>query len=143
MENQYISLPMVALRGMTILPEMVIHFDVSRSRSIESVQKAMQNKEQKVFLVAQRELNIEEPEQEDVYEIGCVATIKQVAKMNKNLFRVLITGEERAKLIQMTEIDGYLWQMLRLLRIITIMSRNSSVNVRRRRDFKRFSLSIR
>ena len=108
MENQYISMPMVALRGMTILPEMVIHFDVSRSRSIESVQKAMQNKEQKVFLVAQRELNIEEPEQEDVYEIGCVATIKQVAKMNKNLFRVLITGEERAKLIQMTEIDGYL-----------------------------------
>ena len=66
MENQYISMPMVALRGMTILPEMVIHFDVSRSRSIESIQKAMQNKEQKVFLVAQRELNIEEPVQQDV-----------------------------------------------------------------------------
>ena len=108
MENQYISMPMVALRGMTILPEMVIHFDVSRSRSIESVQKAMQNKEQKVFLVAQRELNIEEPTQKDVYEIGCIATIKQVAKMNKNVFRVLITGEQRAKLVQMVEENGSL-----------------------------------
>ena len=108
MENQYISMPMVALRGMTILPEMVIHFDVSRSRSIESVQKAMQSKEQKVFLVAQREVNIEEPTQKDVYEVGCIATIKQLAKMNKNIFRVLITGEERAKLVQMTEIDGRL-----------------------------------
>ncbi len=108
MENQYISMPMVALRGMTILPEMVIHFDVSRSRSIESVQKAMQSNEQKVFLVAQREVNIEEPTQKDVYEIGCIATIKQLAKMNKNIFRVLITGEERAKLVRMTETDGRL-----------------------------------
>lgn len=108
MEKEYISIPMVALRGMTILPEMVIHFDVSRSRSIESIQKAMQNKEQKVFLVAQRELNIEEPEQKDVYEIGCIATIKQVAKMNQNVFRVLITGEQRAKLVQMTEDNGCL-----------------------------------
>ena len=108
MENQYISMPMVALRGMTILPEMVIHFDVSRTRSIESIQKAMQNKEQKVFLVAQRELNIEEPTQKDVYEIGCIATIKQVAKINKNVFRVLITGEQRAKLEQMTEENGCL-----------------------------------
>ena len=55
MEKQNISMPMVALRGMTILPEMVIHFDVSRKRSMEAVQKAMQDKEQKVFLVAQRE----------------------------------------------------------------------------------------
>ena len=108
MENQYISMPMVALRGMTILPEMVIHFDVSRSRSIESVQKAMQSKEQKVFLVAQRELNIEEPTQKEVYEIGCIAIIKQIAKMNKNIFRVLVTGEQRAKLVKMTEVDGRL-----------------------------------
>ena len=55
MEKQTISMPMVALRGMTILPEMVAHFDVSRSRSTMAVQNAMQNKEQKIFLVAQRE----------------------------------------------------------------------------------------
>ena len=108
MENQYINMPMVALRGMTILPEMVIHFDVSRSRSIASIQKAMQNKEQKIFLTAQRELNIEEPTQEEVYEMGCIATIKQVAKMNKDVFRVLITGEERARLVNMTEDNGCL-----------------------------------
>ena len=79
MERQTISMPMVALRGMTILPEMVIHFDVSRKRSVQAVQKAMQGKEQKVFLVAQRELSIEEPTQKDVYEIGTIAIIKQIA----------------------------------------------------------------
>ena len=80
MENQYINMPMVALRGMTILPEMVIHFDVSRSRSIASIQKAMQNKEQKIFLVAQRELNIEEPTQDDVYGVGCIERLRLTSK---------------------------------------------------------------
>ncbi len=105
MENQFISMPMVALRGMTVLPEMVIHFDVSRKRSIEAIQRAMQSREQKVFLVAQRELNIEEPGQKDVYEIGTVATIKQIAKMSKNVFRVLAVGEQRARLLQIEEQD--------------------------------------
>ena len=105
MENQFMSMPMVALRGMTVLPEMVIHFDVSRKRSIEAIQRAMQSREQKVFLVAQRELNIEEPEQKDVYEIGTIATIKQIAKMSKNVFRVLAVGEQRGRLIQIEEQD--------------------------------------
>ena len=105
MENQFMSMPMVALRGMTVLPEMVIHFDVSRKRSIEAIQRAMQSREQKVFLVAQRELNIEEPGQKDVYEIGTVATIKQIAKMSKNVFRVLAVGEQRARLLQIEEQD--------------------------------------
>ena len=108
MENQEMRLPMVALRGMTILPEMLIHFDVSRTRSIESVQTAMKRKEQKLFLVAQRELSIEKPEQKDVYEMGCIVTIKQVSKMKKDLFRVLVTGEERAKLVHMEEDNGCL-----------------------------------
>lgn len=105
MENQIMSMPMVALRGMTVLPEMVIHFDVSRKRSIEAIQRAMQTKEQKVFLVAQRELNIEEPGQKDVYEIGTIATIKQIAKMSKNVFRVLAVGQQRARLLQIEEQD--------------------------------------
>lgn len=108
MEKQYISMPMVALRGMAVLPEMIVHFDVSRSRSVQSIQKAMQQKEQKVFLVAQREVNIEEPNQEQVYEIGTIASVKQVAKMSKNVFRVLVTGEQRAKLVQMEEQEGCL-----------------------------------
>lgn len=108
MENQIISMPMVALRGMTILPEMVVHFDVSRTRSIEAIQRAMQSKEQKVFLAAQRELNIEEPGQRDVYEIGTIASVKQIAKMSKNVFRVLVVGEQRARLQQITEEEACL-----------------------------------
>ena len=115
MENQFVSLPMVALRGMTILPEMVIHFDVSRTRSIEAIQKAMQSREQKIFLVAQRELNIDNPKQEDVYEVGTVATVKQIAKMSKNVFRVLIVGEQRARLLQIEEEDPALQAEVYLL----------------------------
>lgn len=115
MDIQNISMPMVALRGMTILPEMVIHFDVSRKRSIEAIQRAMQSKEQKIFLVAQRELKIEEPEQKDVYEIGTIATINQVAKMSKNMLRVLITGVERAKLVALQEKDPYLLAEVQVL----------------------------
>ena len=115
MENQIVSMPMVALRGMTILPEMVVHFDVSRARSIEAVQRAMQSDEQKIFLVAQRELNIETPKQKDVYEIGTVATVKQIAKMSKNVFRVLVVGQQRAKLMQVQEEEPCLVAELALL----------------------------
>ena len=108
MEKQTISMPMVALRGMAVHPEMVVHFDVSRSRSIESVQKAMQSSEQKIFLVAQRELNIETPTQEELYAVGTIAIIKQVAKMTKTMLRVVIVGEQRAKLVQMEEVEGHL-----------------------------------
>lgn len=103
MEKQVVSMPMVALRGMTVLPEMIVHFDVSRTRSIEAVQRAMQSEEQKLFLVAQREINIEDPKQEEMYEIGTIATVKQVAKMSKQVIRVLVVGEERAKLQRITE----------------------------------------
>lgn len=115
MEKQNISMPMVALRGMTVLPEMVIHFDVSRNRSILSIQKAMQSKEQNIFLVAQRELHIEEPKQSEVYEVGIIATIKQVAKMPKNMLRVLITGEQRARLVNMEEVEGALQAEVEIL----------------------------
>ncbi len=115
MENSMKSMPMVALRGMTVLPEMVVHFDVSRSRSIEAIQKAMQSEEQRVFLVAQKELNIEEPHQKDVYEVGTVAVIKQIAKMPKNLLRVLVVGKERARLTQITEEDPCLMAEVELL----------------------------
>ena len=103
MENLMMNIPMVALRGMTVLPEMVVHFDASRPRSIEAVQKAMQTREQKIFLVTQREMNIENPKQEEVYEIGTVATIKQVAKISKQVIRVLVVGESRARLHEITE----------------------------------------
>lgn len=108
MERQTVSMPMVALRGMTIMPEMVVHFDCSRAKSKEAVQKAMQSKEQRIFLVAQREVGIEDPGKDDVFEIGTVAVIKQVAKMNKTVIRVLVTGEQRARLVSLTSEDPYM-----------------------------------
>jgi len=103
MENQLQSMPMVALRGMTILPEMTVHFDVSRTKSIGAVQKAMQSEGQKIFLTAQKEINVEEPEQKDVFEVGTVATVKQIAKMSKHVIRVLVVGEYRARLHEVVE----------------------------------------
>ena len=108
MEKQIRNIPMVALRGMTIMPEMVVHFDVSRAYSIQAIQQVMQGEEQQVFLVAQRELNIEDPDLKDVFEIGTIATIKQVIKLSKNMLRVLVTGEERATLISLEKEEGYL-----------------------------------
>ena len=108
MEKQIRNIPMVALRGMTIMPEMVVHFDVSRAYSIQAIQQVMQGEEQQVFLVAQRELNIEDPDLKDLFEIGTIATIKQVIKLSKNMLRVLVTGEERATLISLEKEEGYL-----------------------------------
>lgn len=97
MENMTKSLPMVALRAMTILPEMVVHFDVSREKSLQAIEKAMTG-QQKLFLTAQKDAQTDDPDIEDVYEMGCIATIKQIVKMPKKMSRVLIVGTERARL---------------------------------------------
>lgn len=97
MSEETMSLPMVALRGMTILPETVVHFDVSRERSVEAIQEAM-IEEQKIFLVAQKEIDTESPQLEDLYQVGAIASIKQVIKLPKHVLRVLVAGEDRAKL---------------------------------------------
>ena len=105
MSREVKSIPMVALRGMTVLPEMVIHFDVSRERSKKAVEEAMLEEGQRIFLVAQRDIDAEEPTQEDVFSVGTVAVIKQIIKLPKNILRVLIAGEKRAQLnvIEFTE----------------------------------------
>lgn len=96
MSKEVKSLPMVALRGMTVLPEMVTHFDVSRERSIQAIEEAMQEEGQKVFLTAQKDIEDEEPGMEDLQQIGTIASIRQVIKLPRNLLRVLISGEKRA-----------------------------------------------
>ena len=108
MEKQIRNIPMVALRGMTIMPEMVVHFDVSRAYSIQAIQQVMQGEEQQACIFAKRERNIEDPDLKDVFEIGTIATIKQVIKLSKNMLRVLVTGEERATLISLEKEEGYL-----------------------------------
>ncbi|WP_438268577.1 endopeptidase La [Mediterraneibacter gnavus] len=98
---------MVALRGMTIMPEMVVHFDVSREKSIAAIQEAMAG-DQKIFLVAQRSIETDDPIQEDVYEVGTVGTIKQIMKLPKHIVRVLVSGETRGILKQLQQDTPYL-----------------------------------
>ena len=95
MNRETLSLPMVALRGLSILPEMVRHFDVSRPKSIQAIEEAMLG-DQKIFLTAQKDVETESPGVTDVYQTGCVATIRQVVKLPKKMLRVLISGESRA-----------------------------------------------
>lgn len=97
MENEMMSLPMVALRGMTVLPEQVVHFDVSREKSLQAVERAMRE-EQKIFLTAQKDMDTDDPGLSDVYRIGCVASIKQIVKVHGNVRRILVAGEKRAEI---------------------------------------------
>ena len=107
MDNETRSLPMVALRGLTIMPEMIVHFDVSRKRSIAAIQQAMVE-EQEIFLVAQKSIETENPGQDDVYETGTVASVKQLIKLSKKVVRVLVEGKNRAVLKKIEETDPYL-----------------------------------
>ena len=107
MDNEIKNLPMVALRGMAIMPEMVVHFDVSRERSIAAIQEAMVE-EQKIFLTAQKSIETEDPGQDDVYEVGTVGTIKQLIKLPKHIVRVLVSGENRGILRRIEQKDPYL-----------------------------------
>ena len=107
MDNEARSLPMVALRGLTIMPEMIVHFDVSRERSIAAIQQAMVE-EQEIFLVAQKSIETENPGQDDVYETGTVASVKQLIKLSKKVVRVLVEGKNRAVLKKIEETDPYL-----------------------------------
>ena len=104
MAEEYRTVPAVALRGMTILPGMVAHFDVSRNRSIKAVENAMVE-DQVVFLVTQKEIEKEDPEKDDLYDIGVLAVIKQVIKLQNEIVRVLIEGEKRARLVTLTSAD--------------------------------------
>ncbi len=97
MDNNTKSLPMIPLREMTVLPEMVIHFDVSREKSLAAIERAMED-QQRLFLTAQQRAETEEPGIDDVYEMGCIATIKQIIKLPKRLNRVLIAVDARARL---------------------------------------------
>ena len=101
------TLPVVALRGMTILPDMVVHFDVSRERSIKAVEQAML-REQKIFLVTQKDAQAENPGPEDLYRIGTIATVKQVIKLPHNIRRVLVEGHERAELSHFEREEDFL-----------------------------------
>lgn len=100
-------LPAIALRGTTILPDMIVHFDVSRERSIKAIEAAMLH-DQKIFLVTQKDPEVEKPELSELYQVGTVAYIKQVVKLPHDLLRVLVEGIERAELLGLEQEEPFL-----------------------------------
>ena len=102
MEEVTKVLPAIALRGTTILPDMIVHFDISRPKSVRAVEEAMLGN-QKIFLITQKDPDTEVPGLLDVYKIGTIAVIKQVVKMPKDVLRILVEAERRAELLNFEE----------------------------------------
>ena len=100
-------LPVIALRGTTILPDMIVHFDVSRKKSVKALEKAMVE-DQRVFLITQKAPQTEDPGQEDLYKIGTIAVIKQLVKTKNGIIQVLVEGRERGELLHLDEEGPYL-----------------------------------
>ena len=107
MSDMIQHLPAIALRGTTILPDMIVHFDVSREKSIKAIEKAMVQ-DQRVFLITQRDPQTEEPSQEDLYTVGTIGEIKQLVKNRKNMVQVLVEGKQRAELVRFDSEDVYM-----------------------------------
>lgn len=107
MTNPIHVLPAIALRGTTILPGMIVHFDVSRERSIKAIEAAMLH-DQKLFLITQKDPEVETPGLLDLYQVGTIAYIKQVVKLPQNLLRVLVEGTQRAELLNFVQESPFL-----------------------------------
>lgn len=99
-------LPVLALRGLPIFPYMVIHFDVGREKSINAVEEAML-RERKILIIAQRDIDIEAPQSEDLFNVGTVCNIKQVLRVSEDNIRILVEGVSRASVINFTREDKY------------------------------------
>lgn len=99
-------LPMLPLRGLTIFPYMVLHFDVGRTRSIAALEEAMVNN-QEIFLVTQQDIKVDEPEKEDIFEVGTISKIKQLLKLPGETIRVLVEGLERGRILEYTKEEPY------------------------------------
>ena len=107
MKDMVLTMPVVALRGMTILPGMIAHFDISRDKSLRAVEESMMD-EQRIFLVTQKNVEQANPIKDDLYKIGIIANIKQVIKLQNNIVRILVEGLERAELLEFSNKEEYL-----------------------------------
>lgn len=107
MRDIVLTMPAVALRGMTILPGMIAHFDISREKSMKAVEQSMIGGQQ-IFLVTQKDVELDDPTQDDLYRVGILAEIKQVIKMQNNVIRILVEGKKRAELYGFTDRQEYL-----------------------------------
>ena len=107
-----VHLPAIALRGLVVFPNNVVHFEVGRTKSIAAIEAAMHNNSS-VFLVAQREMDVEEPALRDLYGYGVIAEIKQVLRVSEDLVKVLVEGKTRARLLELDSEDKYLQATVR------------------------------
>ena len=107
-ENLFLELPIIPLRGIVVFPKMVLHFDVGRKKSIKALQKAMDD-DQKVFLVCQKDASVDEPNIDDMYDVGIICTIRQMMRIpgSENM-RVVVEGDERATLYSLTSVKPYI-----------------------------------
>ncbi len=97
----------MALRATTILPDMIVHFDINRSKSVRAMEEAVQE-EQDIFLVTQLDPQVEDPGADQLYAMGCIARVKQIVKLPKGMMRILVEGLERAELVRLTDQEEYL-----------------------------------
>lgn len=104
MEQEIYTLPAIALRGLSILPRMMTHFDISREKSIAAIERVMVD-DQKVFLITQKQPDVAEPERKDLFQIGCIASVRQLVKMPDDIIRVMVEGLARAELTQL-DVEG-------------------------------------
>ncbi|MDA3730203.1 endopeptidase La [Niameybacter massiliensis] len=104
------QMPLIPLRGLTVFPNMIIHFDVGRDKSVKAIEAAMLHDEE-LLLVTQKDTKLEEPEHEDLYEIGTIVKVKQIVKLKPPVLKVLVEGIKRAKLLEVTSkeyMEGYI-----------------------------------
>lgn len=113
-ENLFLELPIIPLRGIVVFPKMVLHFDVGRKKSIKALQKAMDD-DQKVFLVCQKDASVDEPNIDDMYDVGVICTIRQMMRIpgSENM-RVVVEGDERATLYSFTSVKPYIGGMVEI-----------------------------
>ncbi|HZJ83577.1 MAG TPA: endopeptidase La [Clostridia bacterium] len=105
------SLPLLPLRGLAVFPYMVLHFDVAREKSITALEEAMIN-DQEIFLVMQKEPEIEEPEEENLFKVGTVSKVKQLLKLPGDTIRVLVEGINRGRIVEFIDNDSFFEAMI-------------------------------
>ncbi len=117
------EVPIIPLRGLVVFPDMVLHFDVGRKKSVKAIKTAME-KDQKVFLVCQKDASVDEPDMEDIYGIGVICSIKQMLRIpNSENLRVVVEGIDRGKLLNIDVNKQY------LSGIVEVLSRYNNSNI--------------
>ena len=101
------TMPALALRGLTVYPKMMVHFDVGREASVKAIEESMSSN-QPIFLVAQKDIRVEEPDRNHLFAMGTVSVVRQILRLPGKTIRVMVEGQTRARLHELTQTDPYL-----------------------------------